>query len=150
MPSDFPEELDVVEVGQPILVVGGEAGLAVEAHESVELRAEQLGVRVDGLVGYHLAHLALARRVAYPRGSSAEQRYADMPGVPQVPEREKGYHVADVQGRSCRIATDVEGHGSRVHQGGKPLDVGALLDKATFLQGLQSAIHIVPPSCCAG
>ena len=42
MPADVAQEVDVVEVGEPILVVGGEQGLPVELQEVVDLTEEEL------------------------------------------------------------------------------------------------------------
>ena len=125
---------------QSLLFVGVQ-GLAVELEEFVDLAEEELGVRVDLLVADDLPHRGLARGIADARRAAAHEHDDLVPGLVEVAHREIGDHVADMERGARRIAAFVEGDRALVHRLGQALDIGALLDEASFLERSKSRVH---------
>lgn len=134
MPAYIAEEVDVVEIGQPVLIVVRVQGLPVEGHEIVKLREKAAGVGVDLLIADDLSHGRLAGRIAYPRRSAAHQDDGVVSGFVEMPDREIGHHMPDMQRRSCGIAAFIQSDRSFVHEFGQSFHVRALLDEPSFFQ----------------
>ena len=141
MAPDLPEKVNIVQLRQPVLVVDAPGGIPLKAHKAVQLGPDSLGVPVKLFVGEHLPHLTLPRGVPDPRRPAPQKRQALMPRLPQMPEREVGNHVADMEAPPGGVRALVEGNRSLVHQPGKLLHAGTLLKKAPDFQILKRRIH---------
>ena len=71
--ADLAQQLNVVQVQQPVGVVQHQGLALAELDKALHLTLEALGVVVDVLLGQHLAHIGTAGRVTDHRRAAADQ-----------------------------------------------------------------------------
>jgi len=116
MAANIPQKVYVVKVGKPILVINRPGFLVVKTDEAVKLDADSFGVGIKLLITQHFPHFGFSRRVSNPGGAAAQQGYTLMPRVFQMPEREIGNHMADMQTPACGVGAFVKRNRPLVHQ----------------------------------
>jgi hypothetical protein len=116
MAAYIPEKVDVIEIRQPVFVIGGKGALAVKANETVKLGANPFGIGVKFIVTQYFPHFGFSRRVADPGGPAAQKGYSPVARIPQVPEREIRNHVADMKTLPGRIRSLIEGNRPLIHE----------------------------------
>ena len=99
MPADVAQELDVVELGEPVGVVGHDRVVLAlaEADEMGEGLADAGLVGLDRLDRQQLAALVLARRIADHGRAAAHQRDRLAAGLLQPVQHHDLHQRADVQ-----------------------------------------------------
>ena len=138
--AHLAQEVHVVEVEQPVGVVGDD-GLAVgEVEEAAHLRLDALDVVVDLLAGEHLAQLALAGRVADHARAAAHQRDGAVTGLLHVRHRHDRDVMPDVQRVRGGVKADVEGHLLVFQHLVQVVLVNRLRDKASLAQHVQCVL----------
>ena len=141
MHAHLAQEVDVVELGQPIGVVDDQ-GLALgKVQEAAHLLLDALHVVVDVLGGEHLAKLALAGGVADQARAAAHQGDGPVAGPLHVGHGHDGDVVADVQGVGRGVKAHVEGDGTLLHALVQVFLVDGLGDEAALLQNVQGVLR---------
>ena len=136
---DVAEKIDVVELGEPVRVVGHDrVVLAVaKADETRERLSDPCFVGLDCFRGEQLATFVLARRVADHRRAAAHQRDWLGPRFLQPMQHHDLHERADVQRRGGAIEADVSdersGAGLVVQTG----EIRALMDEPARLHHAQ-------------
>jgi hypothetical protein len=69
-----------------------------------------------------------------------------MPCGNEVPVREKGDYMADMKAHPSGVTTHIEGKRSLIHEMGKAIAIGALLEKTSNFKLFQRRIHSIPSS----
>ena len=139
MPPDVAQEIDVVELGEPIGVVGHD-GVALAVAE-----ADEMGERLAdaGLVGLdlgdrqQLAALVLAGRVADHRRAAAHQRDRLAARLLEPVQHHDLDERADVQRGRGAIEADVARERPRTRLVVEPLKIGALMNISALLHHAQ-------------
>ena len=139
MAPDVAQEIDVVELGEPIGVVGHDrVVLAVaEADEMRERLADARLVGLDLLDGQELAAFVLARRVADHRRAAAHQRDRLAARLLQPVQHHDLHERADMQRRRGAIEADVGDERSRARLLVQTGEIGALMDETALLHHAQ-------------
>ena len=96
------------------------------------------------ILGEDLPHLCLARRIPDKPGTTADKRYRIVPSLLQMMHREEWNDMADMERRTCRVDTAVECDRLPVHEVGKPIEIGAVLDESPVDKCLKSLVHQIP------
>ena len=109
MPADVAQELDIIEVRQPVGVVEQQrvASAFAKAQEFLENRLDRGLVGVDLLNGQQLAALVLAGRIANARGAAADERQGLAAGALQPGEQHDRQKRADMQRGRRAIKADI-------------------------------------------
>ena len=142
--AHVPQEVDVVQVAQPVGVVDdlGAVGLGlVEVQEGFHLLPDVGHVVVDVLHRQNLAQVALAGGVADHARAAAHQREGLVAGLLQVGHGHDRNVVADVQAVRGGVEAHVEGHHARIEGLVQLVLKGDLLYKAALFQKVQ-CVHI--------
>ena len=139
MPPDVAQELDVVELGEPVGVVGHDrVGLAVaEADEMRERLADARLVGLDLGDCHELAAFVLARRVADHGRAAAHQRHRLPARLLQPVQHHDADQVADMQRRGGAIEADIGDERSRAGLFVEAGEIGALMDEPPLLHHAQ-------------
>ena len=143
--ADVTQEVDVVEVGQPVLVVVRKSRLSVEADEAVKMRLDCLDIFINLLVRNHLTHFGFAGRISDSGSAAANQSDTDMAEFAQMAEGKKGNHVTDMEAGSRWVTADLKSNRFLVHQIRKPLFISALGKKSAFFQYFKCFVHFIFP-----
>ena len=134
--SDVPEELDVVEVSEPVGVVDHHGLAFAEFDKAAHLLLEALTVVVDLLDGHHGAKIRAPGGIADHACAAAYERYGLVACFLQSLHKKKGHKVAYMQGISGRIKADIEGGLAVVDQVSDLGGIRKLCQKASGLQFL--------------
>ena len=139
MPPDVAQKVDVVELGEPIGVVGHD-GVVLAVAEADEMRE---GLADAGLVGLDLfnrqklAALVLARRIADHRRAAAHQRDRLAARLLEPVQHHDLHERADVQRGRRAIKADVARERPRTRLVVQPLKIGALMNETALLHHAQ-------------
>ena len=136
--ADLAQEVDVVQVRQPVRVVDDERLVVGEIQEAAHLLLDALDVVVDVLTGEHLAQLALAGGVAHQAGASAHQRDGTMARALHMRHGHDRDVVTDVQGVRGRIEADIEGDLFAAQHLVKIVLINRLRDEASLAQHIHN------------
>jgi hypothetical protein len=131
MNANFPQEIYVIQVCKPILVVLGYSPVIVKANETVELGFNGRGIMIQFLVAQDFPRVGSPGRIADPGGSISHEGNSPVPRIGEMAVRKKRNRVADMCARSGGINANVKGNGSFAHEPGKPLGITALGKKAS-------------------
>ena len=110
MHADLTQEIDIVQVHQPVGVVDHQRFAVCEVHKPFHLLFEAVNVVLNGLRRHHFTHIAFAGRVTDHAGAAAEQRDRPVSGPLQMRHHHQLHKVAHMQAVRCRIEPDVEGY----------------------------------------
>ena len=139
MPPDVAQEVDVVELGEPIGVVGHD-GVTLALAEADEMRE---GFADAGLVGrdlddrQKLAAFVLAGRIADHRRAAAHQRNRLAARLLKPVQHHDLHERPDVQGRRRAIKADVARERPRTRLVVQALRIGALMNVSALLHHAQ-------------
>ena len=132
--ADLAQELDIIEVQQPVGVVDHDGFTFAEINESLHLALEALGVVVDILLGQHFAHIGAAGRIADHGRAAADERDGLVARHLQTLHERQRHEMTGSQ-RICRaVEANVEFGLARVDHFADLRLVRDLLDKASGLQ----------------
>ena len=106
--ADVAQQLDIVELEQPVGVVEHESLAVGEVYELAHLDFELRGVGLYLLLGEHLAHVGAAGGVADHRRAAAEQSYRTVARELEAAHQVERHEVADVQAVRRRIEAYIE------------------------------------------
>ena len=139
MPADLAQEIDVVELRQPLGVVRHDGvGLALaEPDEMGEGLFDARLVGLDRLDGQKLAALVLAGRIADPGRAAAHQSDRLAAGLLQPVQHHDRHERADMQRRRGAVEADVGDEIARARLVVEALKVRALVDIAALLHHAQ-------------
>ena len=107
--AHLPQQLDVVQLEQPVGVVQHDGLALAEVDEPLHLLFEASGVVLDVLPRQHLAHIGAAGGVADHGGAAADQGDGLVAGHLQPLHQGQGHKVAGGQAVGGAVKTDVEG-----------------------------------------
>ena len=156
MHADVPNELDVVQVHQPVRVVHHQRlGAALlqpvaELDETAHLLFEALAVVVDGLFRHHGAQVAPAGRVANHARAAANQRDRPVPRHLQPLHQAQCHEMPYVQAVRRGVEADVERGLSVVDQFLDLLFIRQLGQKASRFQFVEYCHFPLSFSLCDG
>ena len=108
MHAHLAQEVNVIQVEQPIAVVRHNRFPLGKVDQAGHLLLETGDVVVDGLLGEHLAHVGLSGRVADHARAAAEQGDRHMPGLLHPGHHHDLDKVTHMQTVRCRVKADVE------------------------------------------
>ena len=106
--AHLPQQLDVVQLEQPVGVVQHQGLALAEINEALHLPLEAGGVVVDVLFGQHLAHIGAAGGVADHGGAAADQGDGLVAGHLQALHQGQGHEVAGGQAVGGAVKADVK------------------------------------------
>ena len=130
----LPQKVDIVEVEQPVAIVG-HGGLSVrEVDQPSHLLHKAGDIVINLLPRQHFTHVALARGVADHAGAAAEQGDRVMPVPLHMRHDDHGHKMPDMQAIGRRIKADVEGSSAAVQQLAHLLLIRRLRDQTALLQ----------------
>ena len=130
---DVPQELDILQLVQPLGVVherrvGGPVAVGNVVGEDA---SDPLGIRVDLLDRQDLPHLVLAGRITHFRCPAPHQRDRPVPGLLHPSEQHDLHKVADVQRGRRQVEPDISGDRFLVEPLVQPLQIRAVSQEAT-------------------
>ena len=138
--AHVPQEVDVIQIPQPVRVVHDlrAVGLGfIEIQEALHLLFDVGDVVVDVLHGQHLPEVALAAGVADHARAAAHQREGLVSSLLQVGHGHDRNVVADVQAVRGGVEAHVEGHHALVKGLVQLVLKGDLPDKSALFQKVQ-------------
>ena len=103
------QQLDVVQIQQPVGVVQHQSLAVGEVDELLHLALEALRVVLDGILGQHLTHVGAAGGVTDQGRTVADQGDRFVSALLEMLQDHDADKVADVQGISRRVDADVGG-----------------------------------------
>ncbi len=106
--SDVTDEIDVIQVTQPVGIVDHRCLAFPELDEAAHLLLKAFTVVVDRLGGHHLAKVGASRRIADHRGTAAHQRDGLIACHLQALHQAKCHKVSDMKAVRRRIEADVK------------------------------------------
>ena len=106
--ADLAQQLNVVQVQQPVGVVQHQGLALAELNKALHLTLEALGVVVDVLLGQHLAHIGTARRVTDHCRAAANQGNGAVAGLLQALHQGQGHKVTGSQAVRRAVKANVE------------------------------------------
>ena len=136
--ADLAQQLDVVQVQQPVGVVQHHSLAVTELDEALHLTLEALGVVVNVLLGQHLAHVGTAGGVANHRCAAADQGNRAVAGLLQALHEGQGHKMPGGQAVGSAVKADVEGRLAVVDQ---LLDLLLVRDLCNQAAGFQFVIN---------
>ncbi len=146
MPADVAQELQVVELAEPVGVVDHQRLALAEIEQGSHLLLELGQVGVDLLDAEELAHLGLAAGIADHAGAAADDGDRPVAVALHVSQGHDRHQVADVKAGRAGIKADVAGDGP-LHGSAHAVGVGHLLDKAALCQDVKHILfHLSPLS----
>ena len=142
--TDVPDEVDIVQVQQPVSIVH-HLGLALtELNEPLHLLFEAGTVVVDGLLGHHAAHIGPARGVTDHGRAAANQGNGLIARHLQPLHKTQGHKMAYMERIRRGVETNVEGGLAVIHHFPNFFLVGHLSDQSTGYQFVKH-FHFLPP-----
>ena len=132
MPAIVAQEIDVIELIEPVGVVDHEsvARALAEAQEFREHLLDAGDVRADLGIGKQLAGLVLAGRIADLGGAAANQHDRAVARLLQLAQHHDADEVADMQGRCGAVEADIAGQSLAARELVQPRLVSRLMDIA--------------------
>ena len=130
---DVADELDVVEVHEPVGVVDHDGLVVAELDEALHLLFEAVAVVLDHLRRHHLAHIRAAGGVADHAGAAADEDDGSVARHLQALHEAQRHEVADVEAVRRRVEADIEGRLALVDKLGDLLLACDLRDQAARL-----------------
>ena len=107
--ADLAQQLDIVELHQPVRVVQHHRLAFAEFDEALHLLFEAVAVVLDGLDRHHRAHVRAARGVADHARAAADQCDRAVTRHLQALHQAQRHEMADVQAVRRGVEADVEG-----------------------------------------
>ena len=132
--THLAQQLDVVQVHQPVGVVEHHRFAFTEFDEAFHLALEALGVVVNVLFCQHLAHIGAAGWVADHGGAAADQRDRTVARLLQALHQGQRHKVAGGQAICCTVEADVKGRLAAVNQFLDLFLVGHLCNQAATFE----------------
>ena len=111
--ADVPDEIDVVQVQQPVGIVDHHGLALAELNEPLHLLFEAGAVVVDGLLGHHGAHIRPAGGIADHGRAAADEGNGSVAGHLQPLHQAQCHEVTHMQGVGSGVKADIE-HGLAV------------------------------------
>ena len=144
--SDFAEQLDVVQVQQPVRVVHKDGLIFPEFDEPVHLLHEAVHIVLNGLRGHHGAHIRAAGGVAHLRRTAADQHHGLVPGHLLPLHQAERHEVAHMEGVRRGVKANVEPGTAGINQFADLFFIRDLRDQAPGLEFfINSHNRIRPP-----
>ena len=140
-----PQDLDIVQLHQPVGVVDHHSLAVAELDEPLHLFLEAVAVVADGLLGHHGAHVGAAGGIADHAGASADKGDGTVARHLQPLHQAQGHEVAHMEGIGGGVEADIEDRLPLVHHLGNFFLVGHLGDKPTGLQFFITGHVVVSP-----
>ena len=139
VPAYVAQELDVVDLQQPVGVVGhdGVVRAVTEAEVPRERLLHVVQVVVDDLRRHQLAGFVLEGRVSHHSRAAAHQRDRAMARLLEPVQHHDLGQVTDVQAAGCRVIADIGGDDLLAEKVVQSPVVGGLVDKAALGQNAQ-------------
>ena len=125
------QQLDVVQIQQPVAVVDDNCLALGKIDEPAHLFLEAVYVVLDGLLRHHLAHVGLAGRVADHCRTAANEDDGLVARHLEALHQAERHKVSHVQAVCGGVEADVEGCLAGIHQFFDFLFVGHLCDEPT-------------------
>ena len=146
MATDVPEEIDVLQVPEPVDVVDHQ-GLALAEVEVVgELLLQGLGIRLRLFLAHHLPKFGLPARVPHETGSASHEHDGAVPAALHVHEAHDRFQGTGVKAWRGGVEPDVAGSGL-LQQLVYALVIRCLLDEASLSENVQDVAHDSTPRC---
>ena len=132
MAADLAQEIDVVEAGEPLGIIGHDRiGLALaEVQEFRKGSPDPRLVGLDRLLREELAALILAGRIADPRRTAADQRHGLAAGLLQPAQHHDRKDRTSVKRGGGAIKADIGGEIAALGLGVEPGEVRTLMEEA--------------------
>ena len=140
--THLPQQLDIVQVHQPVGIVQHHSLALAKLDEPLHLPLKALGVVVDVLLGQHLAHIVAAGGVTDHGGAAADQGDGLVARHLEPLHQAQGHEVAHVQAVRRAVKADIEGGLAVVHQFPDLLLIGDLGNESPGFQFFVNT-HIV-------
>ena len=136
MRSDLLQQFDIAELSKPIMIVDHHRvrWTITKCQETFESGADGSDVRLDCLIGEHLAHLVLARGVTDPRCSTAHDDHWLMPCLLQSAQQHDRHEIADMKRWRGRVEADIGWHNLFRCQCVKRRGIRCLVNVATCIK----------------
>ena len=132
--AHVPQQVDIVELQQPVGVVHHLGLPLAELDEALHLLLEAVAVVLDGLGGHHTAHVGAAGGVADIAGAAADEGDGPVARHLQPLHQAQGHEVAHVEGVGGGVKADIENGLPLVDHLGDLLLVGHLGNQSAGFQ----------------
>ena len=135
MGTDFTQEFDIVQISQPVCVIGndGTALALIEIDETGKLLFDAGYVMVDGFDSHHFTHIGFAGGVADHACAAAHQADGAVAAALHVRHSHNGQEMPNVQAVRGGVDADIEGDTAFFKKRLDFLFMRQLFDKAAFL-----------------
>ena len=131
-----------MEFEQPVGIVGGQAGGAIQVQIAAELAENSLAIGRNCVKVQHFAHLGLARWIPHHRGAATDQPQRLVAGMLQLGHGHYGDKASAMQAAGGGVEPDVKGHRSGAQKFAHGGLVGHLRDKSALTEDIESVqIH---------
>ena len=143
--AHLAQQLDVVELHQPVGVVEHHGLALAEVDEALHLALEALSIVVDVGLGEHLAHIVATRGVSDHGRAAADERNGLVARHLESFHQAQRHEVADVQAIRRAVKADVERRLAVVDEVADLLLVRHLRDQAARLELFINSHLLIPP-----
>ncbi len=134
MHADLTQELDIVQVEQPVRVVGDDGFAVGKIDETADLLLEAFHIVLDEFRRQHLAHLVLAARVADHARAAAQKDDGTVAGPLHMGHHHEGDEVTHMETVRGRVEADIERDLLFFEEFTHFFFMGQLFQVATFLE----------------
>ena len=143
--AHLAQQLNIVEIQQPVSVVDHDGLALAEVDEALHLALEALGVVVNILLGEHLAHIRAARGVADHGRAAADERDRLVARHLETLHQRQRHKVAGRQAVGRAVKADVELGLARVDHFADLFLIRDLRKQAARLQLFVNTHLLIPP-----
>ena len=143
--AHLAQQLDVVELHQPVGVVEHHGLALAEVDEALHLALETFGIVVDVGLGEHLAHIVATRGVSDHGRAAADQGDGLVARHLESFHQAQRHEVADVQAIRRAVKADVERRLAVVDEVANLLLVRHLRDQAARFELFINSPLLIPP-----
>ena len=138
MRSYIPQQLNVVQLAEPISVVDNQSLVIAEIKKSSHLLLEAIAIVLNILVGKHLAHIGTTRWITYSTSTAAYQANRTMTCSLHMGHNHQAQKMTYMKAVCCWIKTYIEGYLLVSQHLPHFVLVGALGNIASFLQYIKN------------
>ena len=116
MCADITQNVNVVEVKQPVCVIDKKCLIVRKVYKTAHLLFKALNVVLDCFLCHHLAHIGSARGVAYHCSTAADKCNRLVACHLESFHKAKSHKVANVQAVCSRVKADIKYSFSTVYK----------------------------------
>ena len=140
---DIPQKIDVIQVAQPVGVVGKNCFAVGNVDKACHLFFETLHVVGDGFLGHHLTHVGASRRISHHCRASADKHNGTVACTLHVRHSHKRYEMPHMQTVRSWVVSRVKGNLFAVKQFVQFLFVHNLFEVTSLFQNIQNIFHTI-------